>query len=932
MKKKLALVMALVLVFTMSFGLNQTAIADVSDLPGTIVKVEKNPEDSDGVGPGVFSSSGSNVIAFKQGTNVYIWLDSSISSEFTSSAAKTALEEWISTLDPGLAAASNYIYVYGDFDGTNQNGHGDFSVDFYPAIIGSSYTLSSGQFYLSGTISHYTRFLFTPTTEYAQLTVSKTLVNNSNDTSIDAMTFDIEVTFSNASGGLDAITAPVGAVMDPASIDASTTSVTFTVTLGDGDAVDFTGIPYDTTYIVDETETLSSSWTVGGEVTSAVTLDGSNEDDTVTVTNTYAPPPETAALTVEKTLVNNSSDTSIDAMTFDIEVAFSNASGGLDAITAPVGAVMDPASIDASTTSVTYTVTLGDGDAVDFTGIPYDTTYTVVETETLSSSWTVGGEVTSAITLDGSNEDDTVTVTNTYAPPPDTAALTVEKTLVNNSSDTSIDAMTFDIEVTFSNASGGLDAITAPVGAVMDPASIDASTTSVTFTVTLGDGDAVIFEDIPYGTTYVVDETTALSDAYWMVGGEVLSAVELNDTNTEPTVEVTNTYAAGDLTITKTITGIGSSSTEFMITVEFEGELSLDGIVATNATDEGGGVYTMMLQGGESATFTNIPMDTTYTVSESSTPSYWTLVSILPNADGMFSSNSDMSQTVTVTNDFYNPPQYGRLIVDKTVSGDGADADMKFDFTVTFPASYNNLSNSLGLTGTNGVYTFQLSANDAPVYFNNLPFGLTYTVAEGALPNHWAMGATNGLSGKISSSTTYTATINNIFSLPPEYGNLLVDKAVTGDDPDTTEQFEFTVTFVGDEIAMIDNNASLTGTDGVYVFMLAADDAPVMFTNIPLGTTYTVSEVVTTTQMDDGWAGDNPASGTIDATGTTNVTLTNDKAQGVLGETDDGGDGTDLPQTGGIALATLLGLTGAGFLMAGGASWLILRKKNRNTN
>ncbi len=177
-----------------------------------------------------------------------------------------------------------------------------------------------------------------------------------------------------------------------------------------------------------------------------------------------------------------------------------------------------------------------------------------------------------------------------------------------------------------------------------------------------------------------------------------------------------------------------------------------------------------------------------------------------------------------------------------------------------------------------------------------------------------------------------------------DYGALTVDKTVSSSDTTVTasgtEKFAFTVTFTANpyNVLGVSNDAGLTGSNGVYTFTLSANDTPVTFSNIPAGTTYTVSEAILTTQT--GWA----EGASTGKTGTISTTVSaaeianvftpavlgisdkensqEDSGQGVAGETD------KLPQTGGISPSTLLGILGLALVASGGTAFTILKKKS----
>ena len=121
---------------------------------------------------------------------------------------------------------------------------------------------------------------------------------------------------------------------------------------------------------------------------------------------------------------------------------------------------------------------------------------------------------------------------------------------------------------------------------------------------------------------------------------------------------------------------------------------------------------------------------------------------IIPIFEKITSTNEahEKADNIALTNTYYaeaipDPdPEYGNLIVSKTVSGSGASTSKAFTFTVTL--NDTSINGTYGdMTFENGVATFTLKADERKTA-NNLPAGTSYTVVE-------------------SDNDGYTVTVNN---------------------------------------------------------------------------------------------------------------------------------------------------------------------------
>ncbi len=770
------------------------------------------------------------------GTNASAAEDFSITVTFTGSNIGGI------TNNSSLPIASNGIY-------TLMLSGSDTPVKFSNIPYGTSYTVTesitgaqatAGWSYTSGAVivpvvlsSADTSDLITILNTFSQtasLVVDKDVLGTNAPTD---EAFSINVTFTGTN---------LGGITNSAGPNVPSGVYNFMLS-GSDTSVTFSNIPYGTFYTV--TETVSGAQTAAGwakadssgEVTAAVELNANNTSDTVTITNDYTEP--TATLVIDKTVTGENASTSEP---FSITVTFIGNFGG----------ITNNASLPVAIDGI-YTFQLsGSGTPVTFSNIPYGTQYTVTEAiGVVQTDWTnSSGTVEQNVTLSSANPTDTVVLINNYGP---TASLIVDKT-VNEGASTS---EAFSITVTFTGDNlGDIETTANGTGGVY------------TFPLS-ADGSPVTFSNIPYGTKYTVTEVvSALQvDLGWSdtASGQVLAMTTLDIENTSDTIAIVNTFTpTAALFIDKSVDGINpSSSEEFSITVTFSGEVPLNGIKYSGGANNPTGVYTFNLSAGAAPVeFSKIPYGTSYTVTEAVTSQQaalgWANTSGQITQQVVLSSNN-IDDTVALVNTF---TPTAMLVIDKSVFGTNASTSEEFIITVTFTGSNtgsiaNNVEN---LNGTNGVYTFPLSASDQQVVFSYITYGTTYTVTE-------AISGGQALAGWTNTTGTVTQPVqldienpSDTLNIVNNYGptaSLVIDKNVLGTNASASEEFSITVTFTNESLESlsdITNNAGPNVPSGVYTLMLSGSDDQVFFSNIPYNTQYTVNETISDAQANLGWA------------------------------------------------------------------------------
>ena len=343
-------------------------------------------------------------------------------------------------------------------------------------------------------------------------------------------------------------------------------------------------------------------------------------------------------------------------------------------------------------------------------------------------------------------------------------------------------------------------------------------------TLLLKHGQRAIFSDIPTGVIYTVVEADATAQGY------TTSSIDHQGSITEAgrIARFTNTAESSSLTITKIVNGNDADpDQEFEFTVTI-GTLS----------------ETIKLRAGQSKTYDDLVLGTPYSVTEAdySTDGYITTPTSR-SYSGTVSGTVALPFVNTYDDETDDP---GALLITKTVSGENADPNQEFEFTVT-----------IGMTSE----TIHLKDGESRLY-ENIAKGTPYTVVEATESDYSttikigeSVIAANEIAGAIASGFTDRVEFINTHEELSEV-DLTVRKLVEGDVPagaaDTGFHFKL-------EIA---------GQDP-YLFTLKADESVTI--PIPQGAAYSVTEIDITgpyhlVELTNG-------SGT--ATGPVEVTFTN---------------------------------------------------------
>ena len=700
---------------------------------------------------------------------------------------------------------------------------------------------------------------FTNTHKVGGLTVEKTIDGNGKD---EEKAFTFTVTLEHAELPVNKTYGSVTFTDTTSEEEGAPYTSVATFTLKGGDKKILTGIPADTEYTVSEQDYTAEGYvtTVGAvetrTATGTITEDG---NPTVTFKNTR----NVGGLTVSKTVTGNDFD---ENKAFDITVTLT-APANVNLVGSYTGAQSGSINVAATQTGASWskTFSLKNGEAINFTGLPENTTYEVSEAD-----YAAAGYVKTVSDAEEGSIKAEATATVAYTNTRDTGDLAITKTVTGSGGE---EDKLFDFTVTLKNATVDLNKT---FGDVTFSPVTEGDTHEVQATFTLKHGESKTITGIPVGTEYVVAEADYTADGYTVTKTGDEGAI---DKDTLATATFTNTRNVGNLTVTKKTAGNGleegypNTLETYTITVNF---IAPTGVTLTGTCTQGGQSGVVLatqdfeLAANESVVFTGLPAGTTYTISEAD---YTNLgyeevqltstgtVTSGTTADGLKYITGTIpgeeganSVTATVTNE----RNTGSLSVEKIVKGTGAQTEKVFTFTLqltntgvtlegTYPADINGTDTHVAVDAS-GKATLNLKGGET-ITINGIPDGTTYEVTE-TVPT--ADGYTVDKTvekGNITNGTTAEATFTNTRNV----GGLTVTKKTVGnglDEPGVWKEFDITVTLeapTGVDLVGTVNGVDLpadgTITKGVWskTFTLKANES-VTFTGLPEGTAYTVSE------------------------------------------------------------------------------------------
>ena len=663
-----------------------------------------------------------------------------------------------------------------------------------------------------------------------------------------------------------------------------TIEVNFTDTDGDGKLTTYVKI------LDEEDNTLA---TVNDATGNCIVLpqDASGKD-LITFTNRF-----TSSLTLQKIVVG---DDDWDHKPFRFTLTLKDAEGN------PLtGSPFEQNDLAISITETgepgVYEILLKDKQTLVLTGLPVGATYIVAEDSYAQAGFTTTdtGNTTGTITW---KDEPKVVFTNTRY----LGGLTVAKETDGNGAEAED---TFNFTVT-------LEHDTLPLnnnyGVQFSNVPLEEGENGYKATATfiLKGGEQKVLTGIPAGTKYTVTEQDYTAEGY--VTDTPTNATGEIAHGGNPTVTFKNTRNVGGLTVSKTVAGNdGDLNKAFTFTVTLTAPANVNlvgsytgaanGNINVAATPTGAiWTETFSLKHGQSINFTGLPENTTYVVSEAD----YAAAGYVKTVSGAEEGSIKAEATANVA--YTNIRDTGDLAITKVVSGTGGDVNREFDFTLTLTkneyganvdgtydttlttATEEGTTTEDGtLTVSGGTAEFKLKHGQT-ITIKGLPDGTGYEVTETVPTADGYTVAKTGDEGAIDKDTPTAATFTNTRNV----GSLTVTKETTGSGleegyPNTHKTYKITVDFTAP------TNVTLTGTwtqgeaSGTVAatqdFELASDES-VVFTGLPAGTTYTISE---TDYTSDGYeaAVFSPKTGTIpgeEGANSVTATVTNERNTGSL--------------------------------------------------
>ncbi len=529
-------------------------------------------------------------------------------------------------------------------------------------------------------------FNFTNVYKTGELDITKTVVNEANDS--DATEFTFTVTLTDAQG--NAVEGSFPYTIGETEGDIASGG---TLKLQNGETAIIVGIPDGTQYTVVETEASGYTTTKTGD-------SGSIDSDTpaeAAFINTYSAAGE-ATITVTKALSGAAWPTDKN-----LTVTISGSTGAPmpDTTSATVTAAGDisfgPIAYDLSDVGKTYTYTISEGDG-------------------FGDEWTGSGDITATVVI--ANEGDgTLTATVTYSP---------EDATITNTYEASGEAV---LEVTKAIAGAAWPSRKTLTLTLSGEGGTLPETNTVSLTAegkaTFG---AITYTEADIGKTYTytISEGDGFGDG-WTGTGDITATVTVTD-NGDGTLDTEITYSPESATITNTYTATGSIS--LTAGKELVGRAwKPDETVTFTLLDPDGNTYdTQTIGENGTVTFKTISYTEAdagktyvYTISETSRlPDGVTSsndieahVTVTDNGDGTLTPEVTYTNGDKITNTYRAESVKAQINVSKVIEGyiAGEDAngnvvDRTFTFTMTGPKIDGELTTTVTTSGGTGTASF----------------------------------------------------------------------------------------------------------------------------------------------------------------------------------------------------------------------------------
>ena len=366
-------------------------------------------------------------------------------------------------------------------------------------------------------------------------------------------------------------------------------------------------------------------------------------------------------------------------------------------------------------------------------------------------------------------------------------------------------------------------------------------------TISLKHGQKITIEGIPVNATYTVTEDEADGYVTTPDGGTTSGKIEANKTAMAAFTNTKSVYQR--LTVEKTVEGADGDKEkawEFTIELKNADGMALNGNFPYKGgsiegvdqppddmlTFDSAGKATIRLKHGQKITIEGIPVNATYTVTETeANQDDYTTNPAKGKHTGTIEAGTDATASFTNSKTILR----GGLTVTKTVAGNAGDKDRKWNFTVTLgDTSISGDYDDMSFTG--GKATFTLKHGEQKTA-TGLPAGIDYFVSEAEASQDGYTTRATGASGQIPAEGTATAAFTNMKSIPR--GNLTVSKTVSGSNPPSKTAFGFTV--ILSDRTVDGRFGEMTFRSGVAEFTLRHGET-VTATGLPAGVGYLVEE------------------------------------------------------------------------------------------
>ncbi|SER09206.1 hypothetical protein SAMN02910369_03042, partial [Lachnospiraceae bacterium NE2001] len=456
-----------------------------------------------------------------------------------------------------------------------------------------------------------------------------------------------------------------------------------TFKLTDGQSKTAEGLPLNATYTVEEDDTNMPTGVQLNGITNSTGTIGTT-DITVTATNKYTEPQANGSLTISKT-ISDAPLNELETIGFTIKD-----SQGNDAVDVNGNTVVVP---DLTTTNVNDGKWISAGNGVftyTITSLPKDTTYTVTEVynDSAACKYSLITTGTKASTTSGSGTivaDGNVTVdlTNNYEPKKGNIVLT--KTIYESALN-EFECLKFEVTDSKNNK---IEIPDLSLDNVRQNIWTDNGNESYTYTVSdLPANETYSVAEIYDGTTGSTGNTKYKLDSSKSIVNVDNVSITPND-NVDVSLSDTYTERKGTLVLTKSISNTALNKLE---TIKFKAVCS-DGseldVPELKLSNVGDGVGQWKDAGNETYTytFTGLPADVTYTITEildGHTANYvldTANSTSYPVTSGAIIDGDTVN--VTLTDAYTYVPTEGTLVVSKTISNTSLNELETISFTIT---------------------------------------------------------------------------------------------------------------------------------------------------------------------------------------------------------------------------------------------------------